>query len=85
MEGKLLSGIAVAASAAALFMAGCANTGAGSHSGTEAKLACDGANACKGHSECKTANSACHGQNACKGQGFVMLTQDACTAVTGRS
>ncbi|MEQ1890075.1 MAG: RlmE family RNA methyltransferase, partial [Alphaproteobacteria bacterium] len=30
--------------------------------GTEAKVACNGGNACKGQSECKSANSSCKGQ-----------------------
>ncbi len=85
MDGRRISTLAVAASAAALFMAGCANTSGGSHTGTEATVACNGANACKGQSACKTADNACHGQNACKGQGFVMLTADDCKAATGRS
>ncbi len=82
MESKKLLGLAVAASAAALFVAGCASMGGG---GTEAKVACNGANACKGQSECKSANSSCKGQNACKGQGFVSLTPDECKKATQRS
>ncbi len=82
MEGRKILGMAVAASAAAIFMTGCANMSGG---GTEAKTACNGGNACKGQSECKTANSACKGQNACKGQGFVNLTPAECKAATQRS
>ena len=37
MERRKILGMAVAASAAALFITGCANMGAGTHSGTEAK------------------------------------------------
>ena len=85
MEGRKILGMAVAASAAALFMTGCANMGSGSHGGTEAKTACNGGNACKGQSECKGANSSCKGQNACKGQGFVNLTSDECKKATQRS
>jgi hypothetical protein len=81
MEGKKILGLAVAASAAALFMTGCANMSGG----TEAKTACNGGNACKGQSECKGANSSCKGQNACKGQGFVNLTPDECKKATQRS
>ena len=82
MEGKKILGLAVAASAAALFITGCANM---SHSGTEAKTACAGGNGCKGQSECKGANSSCKGQNACKGQGFVSLTPEECKKATNRS
>ena len=82
MEGNKILGLAVAAFAAALFIAGCASMGSG---GTEAKVACNGGNACKGHSECKSANSSCKGQNACKGQGFVSLTPEECKKATTRS
>lgn len=85
MDGRKILGLAVAASAAALFIAGCANMGGAGHSGTEAKVACNGGNACKGQSECKSANSSCKGQNACKGQGFVSLTPEECKIATGRS
>lgn len=45
---------------------------------------CNGANACKGHSACKTANNGCKGQNACKGQGFVMTAnEEECTKLGG--
>ncbi|MEK6208787.1 MAG: hypothetical protein AABM64_00220 [Pseudomonadota bacterium] len=83
MEGKKLAGMALAATAAALFMTGCANMGGGG--GTSAKVHCEGANACKGMSDCKSANSSCHGQNACKGQGFVSLTPVECQKVSGRA
>jgi hypothetical protein len=82
MEGKKLAGLALAATAAALFMTGCASMGGG---GTSAKTHCEGANACKGMSDCKSANSSCHGQNACKGQGFVSLTPAECQKVSGRA
>jgi hypothetical protein len=83
MEGKKLAGMALAATAAALFMTGCANMGGGG--GTSAKVHCDSANACKGMSDCKSAKNSCHGQNACKGQGFVSLTPAECRKVSGRA
>jgi hypothetical protein len=82
MEGKELAGLALAATAAALFMTGCANMGGGE---TSAKAHCEGANACKGISDCKSVNSSCHGQNACKWQGFVSLTPAECQKVSGRA
>ena len=85
MDGRKILGLAVAASAAALFMTGCTSMGAASQGGTEAKVACNGGNACKGQSECKSANSSCKGQNACKGQGFVSLTPEECRKATQRS
>ena len=85
MESRKILGLAVAASAAALFVTGCSNMGSGRNTGTEATMACNGGNGCKGQSECKSANSSCKGQNACKGQGFVSLTPDECKKATGRS
>lgn len=76
------AGAAIAVSAAALLISGCETT-AGQHSHTEARIACVGANACKGLSDCKTANSACAGQNECKGQGMVMLSAVECAKLTG--
>ncbi len=46
----------------------------------EAKVKCEGANACKGKSACATAKNACAGQNSCKGQGYVSLTKAECDA-----
>jgi hypothetical protein len=39
---------------------------------------CQGANACKGQSGCKSANNSCAGKNGCKGQGFVRMTEQEC-------
>ena len=85
VDGKRrLAGLAIAATAAALFMKGCAATG-GSSADSNAKVHCDAGNSCKGMSVCKTANSSCKGQNACKGQGFVMLTPAECKTAGGRA
>ena len=46
----------------------------------DAKVKCQGANACKGKSACATATSSCQGQNSCKGKGYVMLTKEECDA-----
>jgi hypothetical protein len=46
----------------------------------EAKVKCEGANACKGKSACATAKNACAGQNSCKGQGYVELSKAECDA-----
>ncbi len=83
---KRLAGLAIAATAAALFMTGCAAPGGGTQgidSGS-LKVKCYGSNSCKGQSECKTAMSACKGQNSCKGQGFGMMTDKACVETLGR-
>lgn len=70
------SGAALAAATAVLF----SSTPALDAVATEAKIKCDGGNACKGKSECSTATNACAGQNSCKGTGYVMLTKSECTA-----
>jgi hypothetical protein len=46
----------------------------------EAKVKCEGANACKGKSACATAKNSCQGQNSCKGQGYLSLTKAECDA-----
>lgn len=71
------SGLLLATAVAALFMNGpvmAEEQGAAQ----EAKVHCGGINACKGQSECKTANNACKGQNSCKGQGFLTTTEKEC-------
>ena len=75
------SGAALAAVAAVLFNVLPVNT-AGA---TEAKVQCEGVNACKGQSSCKTAHNACKGQNSCKGQGFLELTQKECAAAKAKA
>lgn len=73
--------IAVAAAAAALFLAGTVATVAQA----QGTLKCAGTNACKGASACKTAGSSCKGMNACKGQGWTPVsTTLECTAKGGR-
>jgi hypothetical protein len=68
---------ATIAAAAALLFGSVTVTAAGAE---EAKIKCEGANACKGHSECATAKNACSGQNACKGQGYLLLSKTDCDA-----
>ena len=75
---KKVSGFALAATAAAMLAVAPMSASAG-----EAKGKCMGANSCKGHSDCATANSSCKGLNACKGQGFVALTKADCDAKGG--
>ena len=78
-----LAGMAIAAAAAALFLAGA--PAVAEDSGNLVKVKCNGANACKGQAECKTAMNACKGQNSCKGHGFVSLTEQACLEHFGRA
>ncbi|MCP5150658.1 MAG: hypothetical protein H6983_08270 [Ectothiorhodospiraceae bacterium] len=74
-----IAGAAVATTAAALFaLAPIASVSA------EEMVKCMGANSCKGHSSCKTANSECKGLNSCKGQGWVELSKKACEDAGGK-
>lgn len=85
ITAKKLSGAAVAAAAAALFMSGCAGMSQPSSSAQTAKVQCFGVNACKGQSDCKSASNSCKGQNACKGKGFVAMSKSECDAAGGRA
>jgi hypothetical protein len=76
---KKVTGLALAATAAALFATAPMTTSAGASSIGH----CMGVNACKGHSDCKTAKNACKGQNACKVQGFVEMTKQTCMQIGG--
>jgi uncharacterized membrane protein len=86
-ETSRFTGVALAAAAATLFIAGCASSGGSTHMAdtSSVKVKCYGANACKGQAECKTAMNGCKGQNACKAQGFVMLPEQACVDRVGRA
>jgi hypothetical protein len=77
-----LSGISLAAAAAAMFLAAPIAMSADSGSGSMGH--CMGANACKGQGACKTAANSCKGQNGCKGQAFTEATKDACAAAKGK-
>ena len=70
------SGLALATAAAVLFGIVAVNT---AHA-EEAKVKCQGANACKGKGACATATNACQGQNSCKGKSYVMLSKEECAA-----
>jgi uncharacterized membrane protein len=80
MDRKLVTA-ALATTAAALFAASAVISTANAE---EVKIKCYGANACKGHSECKTSMNACKGQNACKGKGFEAMTEKSCIDKVGR-
>jgi hypothetical protein len=84
INAKKLSGAAVAAAAAALFISGCASMSQPSDAQT-AKVHCFGVNSCKGQSDCKSAYNSCKGLNACKGKGFVAMTKPECDAAGGRA
>ncbi len=75
-------GLMMAAAAAALFVSqGALVTPVQAE---EALIHCGGVNACKGSSDCATADNACKGQNGCKGKGFKALTAAECAAQGGK-
>jgi hypothetical protein len=76
------SGATIAIAAATIIVAGAAIQVAPAMA--EAKGQCVGANACKGHSDCKTAKNDCKGANACKGQGYVTMTEKDCSEKGGK-
>lgn len=49
----------------------------------EKTVFCYGINACKGQSECSTAEAVCKGENACKGQGYLYKTAAECKKAGG--
>jgi hypothetical protein len=69
------------ATAAALAFSSVAVTTAAAE---EAKVKCEGVNACKGTSACATAENSCAGQNQCKGHGFLQLTKAECDAAKAK-
>ncbi|MGH8710892.1 MAG: BufA2 family periplasmic bufferin-type metallophore [Burkholderiales bacterium] len=73
---KKLSGVALAAAAATLFVAGCATGGTGYKA--TGQVECTGVNGCKGQSECKTASNDCKGKNGCRGEGFLYMDPLSC-------
>ena len=77
-----LTGTAVAFAAASLFLGACAGYDKPSQT---AQVKCEGGNACKGKSECKTAKSACKGQNACAGQGYLNVSKAECDKLGGKA
>jgi hypothetical protein len=79
-NAKKITGLAIAAAAAAMFMAAPA-ANAAKHEGS---VHCTGVNACKGKSDCKTASNACKGMNACKGKGMNVMSEKDCTTKGGK-
>jgi uncharacterized membrane protein len=48
------------------------------------KVMCQGVNACKGQSACKSASSSCAGLNSCKGQGWIKASVAQCKKWGGK-
>lgn len=80
MNKLQLSGAALAVGAAAMF----ALAPAFASDTTSAPMVhCQGGNACKGQSACKTADNSCKGQNSCKGKGVVEMSKEDCEKAGG--
>ena len=82
MNGKKLSSLALATAAAVMFSSAPLTA---ANAADEAKVKCEGVNACKGKGACGTASNACAGKNACGGKGFLMLTQAECDAAKAKA
>ena len=86
---KINFGASIAAAAAAFALSGAvfaADAPAGSKGlavGASDKVHCYGLHACKGNSDCKTADHSCKGQNSCKGQGFKAMPAAQCLKSNG--
>jgi len=79
---RVVSGAALAAAAAGLFLAGMVGVTAADK--TEAKVQCTGVNACKGKSECSSTKNGCSGKNACKGRGWMSMSEKQCVEKGGK-
>jgi hypothetical protein len=77
---RKISGYALAAAAAVLFT----TAPLAANAADEAKVKCEGVNACKGKSACATATNSCQGQNSCKGKGYLQLTKEECEAAKAK-
>ncbi|HEY3666922.1 MAG TPA: hypothetical protein VGL19_13005 [Polyangiaceae bacterium] len=82
-------GTSIALAVSALLAVNACSAGADAPASSTAEpIKCEGGNACKGQSECATADgkSLCSGENACKGTGYVYTqTQEQCTALQIRN
>ena len=84
----LSRGTSIALAVSALLSATACSGNSDDPSSTAQAIKCEGGNACKGQSECATADgkSLCSGENACKGTGYVYTqTQEQCTALQIRN
>jgi hypothetical protein len=79
---KKVGGAAIATAAALLIGSLAAGTASAAD---EAKIKCQGVNACKGQSACKSSQHACKGMNSCKGQGSVEMTKSDCKTAQAKA
>ncbi len=80
ITAKKVSGVTLAAAAAAMFSMAPMIASADGHKAGK----CHGGNSCKGTSACATATTSCAGANSCKGQGWVKMTKAACDEKGGK-
>ena len=81
-----MKGAVIAAAVAGIFSARVAlagDEGGAAKGAAEAKVHCQGINACKGHGECGGAGHDCAGKNECKGKGWISATAADCKAKGG--
>jgi hypothetical protein len=79
-QGNKISGAAIATAAALLF----GSVATPVVAADEAKVKCEGVNACKGQGACATAQNSCQGQNSCKGHGYLLLSKAECDAAKAK-
>jgi hypothetical protein len=84
MNTTKLSGIAIAAVAASLFVLAPVATAGNTAAAAAPTGKCMGGNSCKGTSSCKSFDHACKGQNSCKGKGFTVVTKADCDKAGGK-
>lgn len=78
------NGVALAAAAAAVFLAAPMAVSAADNSTNSIMGQCMGVNSCRGHSDCKSVYNVCKGQNECHGFGFKVMSRKQCAAAGGR-
>lgn len=86
MTKKQTQGMALAAMAAGLLLAGAvAPAAADNNMGPkEGEMKCGGVNACKGQTNCMSSTNNCKGMNSCKGKGWISMTKEKCEEAGGK-
>ena len=80
----MFSGAAMAVAVAGLAGGAVSAQAEAAAGGSSDLVHCYGANVCKGHNDCKTADNACGGHASCKGTGFVAMPSKSCGDVGGK-
>jgi hypothetical protein len=80
---NMFSGAAMAVAVAGLAGGAMSAQAEAAAGGSSDLVHCYGANVCKGHNDCKTADNACGGHASCKGTGFVAMPSKSCGDVGG--